>query len=77
MRRALVGPPGPLWAPLSPCGHPWALVGRSIVGWALVDLPWALVGRALVGAPGPMWAGPLLAPLGPDGLNMAAPHDQA
>ena len=58
-------PPGPLWAPLGPCGPPLALVGQAIVGrpsLALVGAPWALVSlpRALVGALGPLWA-----PLGP------------
>ena len=37
----------PLWAPLGPCGPPWALVGT----------PGPFVGPA-----GPLWAGPLWAP---------------
>ena len=62
--RALVGSrgrlwAGPLWAPLGPCGLPWALVGPlGPCGppWAIVGR--ALVGRALVAPPGPSWARP-------------------
>ena len=67
---ALLGPPGPLWDPPGPCGHPWALLGSPGLLWAG---QWALVGRALwatcalVGPPGPLWAGPLWPPLGPYG----------
>ena len=53
--QALVGTPGPLWAPLGPCGLPGPLWAGPL--WA----PWALVGRALVGPPGPLWARPLWA----------------
>ena len=60
-------PPGPLWAPVGPCGAPWVLVGCALVN------PWDLVGRlgpcwlpwALVGSPWPVWAGPLWASLDP------------
>ena len=64
------------------CARTGALVGQSLVA------PWALVGRALGGPPGPLWAGPLWAPLGlvgppgpcpwarPTGLVLAAPHDR-
>ena len=51
--RALVGS-------LGPCGPPWALLDRALVGrglWA----SWAVVNRALVGPPGPLWAGLLWA----------------
>ena len=57
--RALVGPPGPLWAvPLwaGPLWAPWTLVGQAPLG------PW---GPGLFGPPEPMWAGPLWAPPGP------------
>ena len=69
--RALVGPPGPLWA--GPCGPPWATVGQALMGlpWALVRR--ALVGRALVGPPVPLWARPLWAPLCPDGPGPNGP----
>ena len=68
--RARTGPlwAGPLWAPLGPCGPPWALSG-----WALVDPPGPLgagplwASWALVDPPGTFWAGPLRAPLGPCG----------
>ena len=37
-------------APWSPCGRPWALVGRAFVGpLGPCGPPWALVGRALMG----------------------------
>ena len=75
--RALVGLPVSVWAPLGPCGRPWALVGApwplwaeplwatwALMGRAIVGPLWALVGRAIVGPPGPWWAGPLWAPLG-------------
>ena len=45
--RALVGPPGPLWAPR-------ALVGRALVGPygpGPCGPPWALMGPALMGPP--------------------------
>ena len=68
--RALLGPPVLLWARLQearldlrgprPCGLPWALVGRALVGpcgplWA--GPLWALMAPH---GPGPLWA-----PLGP------------
>ena len=66
-------PPEPLWAealsvPLGPCGRgpcgpPWALVRRALVG--PLGLPLGVCGRALVGPPGPLWTGPLWAALGP------------
>ena len=68
---ALVGPPwaGALVASLGPCGAgpcglPWALMGRALVGppwWALPGppgRPWALMGRVLVGPLGPHGPGP-------------------
>ena len=53
-----------LWAPLGPCGPPWALEGLPGLLWAPLGpcgpgpcgLPRALVGRALVGPLGPLWA---------------------
>ena len=57
VHTALVGPPGPLWAPMGPCGSPWALVGTL----GPCGIPWALVGRALLRPLGP-WAGPLWTP---------------
>ena len=35
----------------TPCGPPWVLAGRTLVGWAFVG-PWALMGQALMGPPG-------------------------
>ena len=64
--QALVGAPGPLWAPHgSFVGPPWALVALVGSPGALVGHPWVLAGplRAPVG---PSWAplGFLWAPLG-------------
>ena len=58
---AIVGPPGPSWAP-------WALVGHEIVGRPL----WA--SWAVLGPPWPLWAGLLWAPLGPCGLGHLGTH---
>ena len=49
-----VGPPGPLWAPLGPCGTGPCGPGPCGPPWTLARQ--AIVGRALVGLPGPLWA---------------------
>ena len=49
------------WDLVGPCGPPWALLGRALVGPC-----------ALVGCPGLLWAGPLLA-VGPPGPLRAGP----
>ena len=59
--RALVGPPGLLWAPLGPCGPAWALLGRALVASLQAGPLWATLGPygpGLKGPPGPSWAGP-------------------
>ena len=69
IRTAVVGPLGPLWAPLGPCGLPWAFVAPlGTYGPGPCRPPCALVGQALagpLGSCGLLWAGPLRAPPGP------------
>ena len=55
--RAPVGAPWPL---RGPCGPPWALMGRS------------LMGQALMGCPGPLLAGPFMAPVGHFALSFSS-----
>ena len=64
--RALVGHPGPLWAPLGPCGPDPCRSGACGLPCALVGSPGPLQAR-------PLWAGHMWAPLGPHGPGPNGP----
>ena len=50
-------------------------MGFPGLSWGPHGPPWARMGQALIGVPGPFWAGPLWASLGPYGPNPHGPPE--